>query len=239
MALLTISQHIGCARQSGLLTSRLVGACPRCGVASLTTEHPWQGPASAGTRKINADPCPPPPHSAAAPVPPPRRFNSSARCKAILAPDMPIGWPMAMAPPLTFTFDGSRPKVRVDAIPTAAKASLISMRSRAVGSRRSCAQAAAMALAGCCCSVESGPATTPCAPISASQSRPSSIALALLITTTAAAPSLIDEALPAVMVPVLENAGRSAERDAAVMSARTPSSWANTTDHRCAGRWTP
>jgi hypothetical protein len=39
MALLTISQHIGCARQSGLLTSRLVGACPRCGVASLTTEH--------------------------------------------------------------------------------------------------------------------------------------------------------------------------------------------------------
>ena len=53
--------------------------------------------------------------------------------------------------------------------------------------------------------------------------------LALLITTTAAAPSLIDEALPAVMVPVLENAGRSTERDAAVVSARTPSSWANTT----------
>ena len=55
----------------------------------------------------------------------------------------------------------------------------------------------------------SGPATTPCAPISASQVRPSSSALALLITTTAAAPSEICEAEPAVMVPSLANAGRS------------------------------
>jgi hypothetical protein len=36
---------------------------------------------------------------------------------------------MAMAPPLTFTLDGSRPSARVDVIPTTAKASLISMRS--------------------------------------------------------------------------------------------------------------
>jgi hypothetical protein len=134
--------HLTACYTSGV--SWLVEAWPRCGVASsLTTGHPWQGTAQAGTRKINADPCPPPPHSAAAPIPPPRRFNSSARCKVILAPDVPIGWPMAMAPPLTLTFDASKPKVRVDSIPTAAKASLISMRSRAVGSTRSCAQARA------------------------------------------------------------------------------------------------
>ncbi len=74
------------------------------------------------------------------------------------------------------------------------------------------AMAFLMALAGWLCSVESGPATTPCAPISASQLSPSSVALALLITTTAAAPSEICEAEPAVMVPSLRNAGRSPPR---------------------------
>ena len=49
----------------------------------------------------------------------------------------------------------------------------------------SLSQASLVALAGCICSVESGPATMPWAPISASQLRPSSSALALLITTTA------------------------------------------------------
>ena len=48
-----------------------------------------------------------------------------------------------------------------------------------MGSMPSVAQAAAMACAGCCCSVESGPATMPWAPISASQVRPSSIAFGL------------------------------------------------------------
>ncbi len=90
-------------------------------------------------------------------------------------------------------------------------------------------QAFLVALAGCSCSVESGPATWPWAPISASHSRPSSSALALLITTTAAAPSEICDAEPAVMVPSLANAGRSLPSDSAVVSPRTPSSWETTT----------
>ena len=80
------------------------------------------------------------------------------------------------------------PSSRVEAMPTAANASLISTRSRSAtvrcppwrarpGSRWPAAPAAR----------RPGPATTPCAPISASQVRPSSSALALLITTTAAA----------------------------------------------------
>ena len=89
--------------------------------------------------------------------------------------------------------------------------------------------ALAIAFAGCICSVESGPATWPEAPISASQVRPSSSALALLITTTAQAPSEICEAEPAVIVPSLENAGRSLARLSAVVSPRTPSSWDTTT----------
>ncbi|TWH41917.1 hypothetical protein L612_004300000130 [Rhodococcus rhodochrous J38] len=144
------------------------------------------------------------------------------------APDMPSGWPSAIAPPLTFTFAGSMPSSRAETMPTAANASLISTRSRSFGSTPSRSQALAIARAGCDCRVESGPATTPWRPISAIQLRPSSSALALLITTTAAAPSEICEAEPAVTVPSFEKAGRSEPSDSAVVSGRMPSSAAKT-----------
>ena len=116
------------------------------------------GPAQArGTRTMRASPWPPPPQSAAAPTPPPRRLSSSARCRAIRAPDMPIGCPRAMAPPLTLTLSASRPSSLVEASPTAANASLISTRSRSAGVMPSFSQALAMARAGWLCSVESGP----------------------------------------------------------------------------------
>ncbi len=86
-------------------------------------------------------------------------------------------------------------------MPTAANASLISTRVRSATAMPAFLQAALIALAGCSCSDESGPATTPCAPISASQASPRRSASALSITTTAAAPSEIGEADPAVMVP--------------------------------------
>src|SRR5690606_14930146 len=200
------------------------GPLDQGGDVYLATPHPGGAQACAGTRTIRASPCPPPPHRAAAPVPPPRRLSSRARVRARRAPDIPIGWPSAMAPPLGLTRSGSRPSSLVDARPTAANASLISTTSRSVGSMPSFLQAAAIARDGWLCRVESGPATTPCAPISASQVRPSSSALVLLITTTAAAPSEIWEALPAVMVPSLEKAGRSLPSDSTVVSGRMPSS---------------
>src|SRR4029077_4663881 len=104
--------------------------------------HAW------GTRTISASPCPPPPHSAAAPTPPPRRLSSRARCSTIRAPDMPTGWPSAIAPPWTFTLDSSRPRARVESMPTAANASLNSTRSRSVGAMPSLSQASLVALAG-------------------------------------------------------------------------------------------
>ena len=70
----------------------------------------------------------------------------------------------------------------------------------------------------------SGPATTPCAPISARIGAPSSSALARHMTTTAAAPSEIWLAEPAVMVPSGANAGRSLASACAVVPGRTPSS---------------
>jgi len=57
---------------------------------------------------------------------------------------------------------------------------------------------------------------------------PSSSALARDITTTAAPPSEICDALPAVMVPALSKAGRSEPRDSAVVPGRTPSSVSTT-----------
>ena len=49
------------------------------------------------------------------------------------------------------------------------------------------------------------------------------------MTTTAAAPSEIWEAFPAVMVPSGENAGRSLPSDSAVAPGRMPSSWSTVT----------
>ena len=48
---------------------------------------------------------PPPMHSVARPFFASRRFISNSRVFRTRAPDAPIGWPMAMAPP----FNGNRP----------------------------------------------------------------------------------------------------------------------------------
>ena len=186
------------------------------------------GQPAAGTRMIRASPWPPPPHSAAAPTPPPRRSQLQRQVQR----DPGAGHADRVA-------ERDRAAVDVDLVRVDAELAgghdadggerLVDLDEVEVGAAR-CPpwrSAAAIALAGCSCRLASGPATTPCAPISASQVRPSSSALALLITTTAAAPSEICEAEPAVMVPSVENAGRSLPRDSAVVSPRMPSSVLN------------
>ena len=81
-----------------------------------------------------------------------------------------------------------------------------------------------MAFAGWACSDASGPATKPWWPTSARIGAPSSSAFRRDMTTTAAAPSEIWDAEPAVIVPSGANAGRSFASDSAVVSGRTPSS---------------
>src|SRR5476649_1764009 len=56
---------------------------------------------------IVAVPMPAPMQSVTSPVERSRRSISSKSVPRIIAPVAPSGWPMAMAPPLTFTFDGS------------------------------------------------------------------------------------------------------------------------------------
>ena len=89
----------------------------------------------------------------------------------------------------------------MDWMATAANASLISIRSRSATVSPALSSARSMAPDGWDCSELSGPATTPCAPTSASTGAPAAAAASADITTTAQAPSEICDADPAVIVP--------------------------------------
>ncbi len=106
--------------------------------------------------------------------------SSSARCSTIRAPDMPIGWPSAIAPPLTLTLVRVEPELpaRLDAD---RRERLVDLDQVEVAStsRPSLRRAWLMALAGCDCSELSGPATLPWAPISASHVEPELLGLRL------------------------------------------------------------
>ena len=77
-----------------------------------------------------ATPIPPPMHKVARPRLALRRFISNTKVFKILQPDAPIGCPIAIAPPLTLTMDGSQPISLFTAHACAAKASLASTKSK-------------------------------------------------------------------------------------------------------------
>src|SRR3954469_213146 len=77
-----------------------------------------------------AMPMPPPMQSVARPFLASRFCISCSSVISTRAPDAPIGWPSAIAPPLTFSLAGSNPRSLPTAQACAAKASLASMRSR-------------------------------------------------------------------------------------------------------------
>jgi hypothetical protein len=79
---------------------------------------------------------PPPMHSAARPFFASRRCISCSSVTRMRQPDAPIGWPMAMAPPLTLTLAGSMPSSLLTAQACAAKASFSSNRSTSRPSSR-------------------------------------------------------------------------------------------------------
>src|SRR5258705_13468219 len=120
-------------------------------------------------------------------------------------PDAPIGWPIAIAPPLTFTFDVSQPMSRLTAIACAAKASLISRRSRSFGVQPAFLRHSFDAGIGPIPMMLGSTPADEYALMRASGLRPNSLALAALIIITAAAPSFMPDALPAVTVAVLSD----------------------------------
>src|SRR6478672_4219498 len=84
---------------------------------------------------MTASPWPPPEQIAAQPRPPPRRRSSWTSTPRMRAPDAPIGWPRATAPPLTLTRSSSMPSIRIVFRVTEANASLTSHRSMSLGCR--------------------------------------------------------------------------------------------------------
>src|SRR5262249_9687715 len=77
-----------------------------------------------------AMPMPPPMHSVARPFLALRRCISCSSVTSTRAPEAPMGWPMAMAPPFTLTLPVSQPRSLLTAQAWAANASLASTRSR-------------------------------------------------------------------------------------------------------------
>ena len=145
------------------------------------------------------------------------------------APDAPIGWPMAIAPPLTLTFAGSQPSPLLTAQACAAKASLASIEVEIVLRPASLLQRLASRPGSGRCPSRAG--STPAVAqeaMRASGVMPRRAASAAVISTTAAAPSLRPEALAAVTVPSLAKAGRSLATASSVAPARIYSSWSTT-----------
>ena len=116
---------------------------------------------------------------------------------------------MAIAPPLTFTFSVSQPRPLFTAQAWAAKASLASIRSRSLTVQPAFSSAFFEAGIGPVPMIEGS--TPACAQetMRASGVMPRLRASASVMSTTAAAPSLMPLALAAVTVPSLSKAGRS------------------------------
>src|SRR2546422_7106430 len=98
--------------------------------------------------KIPAAPMPPPTHIVTIPYRAARRCISYSNVAVNLDPVQPSGCPKAMAPPLTFTFDGSRPNSRMTAIDWTAKASLSSIKSMSFRFKPACFSTFGMASMG-------------------------------------------------------------------------------------------
>ena len=143
---------------------------------------------------------------------------------------MPSGWPIAIAPPFTLTLAGSRPSSRITASDCDAKASFSSTRSTSPTSTPT--RSSSLRTAG------TGPmpitrGSTPATALPTnvpSGSTPSSRAFSSDATTSAAAPSLSPDELPAVTVPPGRNAGFSVASFSALVSGRGCSSRATPSD---------
>src|SRR5262245_24386563 len=152
---------------------------------------------------------PPPMHRLATPRFSPYLRSAPISVTTMRAPEAPIGWPSAQAPPCTFTLSCGRPCSFIAAMVTTANASLISYRSTCLAfqpvfsnSFLSAPTGAVVNQPGSCACV-AWPTTV------ASGASPRASALARRIITSAAAPSEIELEFAAVTVPSLRNAGLS------------------------------
>src|SRR6516225_6392963 len=144
------------------------------------------------------------------------------------APEAPIGWPKATAPPLTLVFAGSSPSSWITARACTAKASFSSKRSTSWSFQPTFLSSACTALTGAIITHLGSTPLTAWPTTRAMGSVFNSLALSAEVTISAAAPSLVPGALPAVTVPPGLKAGLSLAKASRVVSARGDSSaWNN------------
>ena len=152
-----------------------------------------------------------------------RRRRAWSRCRVMRVPLAASGWPMAMAPPSTLVRSRSRPSSRSTARYWAENASLTSIRS--IWSSVMPALASALRAAGAGpmpMYFGSTPATRP--RHQAADRLEPGFAAASLAITTAAAPSQMPEAFPAVTTPSFLKYGGSLASASTVVSGRMCSS---------------
>src|SRR6185312_5691478 len=152
---------------------------------------------------------PPPMHSDATPRVLPRAFSACRSVTTMRAPEAPMGWPSAQAPPLTLTLAWSRPRSRIAIIATAAKASLISNRSTWSLVQPASLSTFSMAPTGAVVNQRGSAAWLACATMRATGFSPFSLATSARARISAAAPSEIEDEFAAVTVPSLAKAGLS------------------------------
>ena len=139
-------------------------------------------------------------------------------------PDMPIGWPRAMAPPLTLDDLGGDAERRHRG-DTDGGEGLVQLEQVDVAhGEAGPAEGELDGVGGLVEQRRVGAGHLAVAEDAAERLDAELLGRGLRATITAAPPSEICDALPAVMLPALSNAGRSAPSDSAVVPARTPSS---------------
>ena len=135
-----------------------------------------------------------------------------------------------MAPPFTFTRRSSHSSIFPTDNACAAKASLASIRSTSASCQPTRSRQRRVAYTGAIPMSAGSTPTLAKARIRANTGKLSSCALASLIIITAAAPSLMDDALPAVTEPSLSKVGSRRASPSALASVRGCSSVSTTND---------
>ena len=136
---------------------------------------------------------------------------------------------MAMAPPFTLTRAGSMSKALLTAQACAAKASFNSNKSTSLAFQPARCKAFCDAGTGPMPMVAGSKPLVPKEAMRAKGVKPKAAAFLADMTTTAAAPSLMPEALPAVTEPALSKAGRKPAKASALVFLLMNSSVLNTT----------
>mmetsp|Transcript_21361 Transcript_21361/g.50574 ORF Transcript_21361/g.50574 Transcript_21361/m.50574 type:complete len:392 (+) Transcript_21361:180-1355(+) len=150
---------------------------------------------------------------------------SSLRSVAICrAPVHPSGCPRAIAPPFGLTRAGSMLRTSMHQLACDAKASLISQTSMSPMDRPHCFNTAGMATAGPIPMTRGGTPLTAYPLQIPRTGNPRFWASARVVTNTAAAPSVVWDELPAVVLPSSEKTGLSLDRIGRVVRGRMPSS---------------